>query len=154
MAAIGHAITLHSLNFLTLGLLAIWALSPLGGQSALRLVHETNTTIVENRPVFYANVDASSDFPIGGNNVDAFNIANSVVSTALMTVDTLEWSPVDTWNHPKIPRLEELEQAESRNETDRSWYNLDRHANHSYASLTGIDVINLARSGVTNFTVP
>ncbi|KAF2827174.1 hypothetical protein CC86DRAFT_369384 [Ophiobolus disseminans] len=154
VAAIGHAITLHSLNFLTLGLLAIWALSPLGGQSALRLVHETNNTVLENRPVFYANVDAASDFPVGGNNVDAFNLVNSVVSTALLTVDTLEWSPTDTWNHPKIPRLEELEQSESRNDTNRSWYNVDPQANHSYAALTGVDVVNLSKSGATNLTIP
>jgi hypothetical protein len=112
-ATVGHAISLHSLNLLTLGLLVLWALSPLGGQSALRLVYETNTTVTDSRLVFYANADATSRLPAGANNVDDFNRVNSVVSTALMTVDTLEWSPVDTWNHPKIPRVEELEQAES-----------------------------------------
>ena len=117
-------------------------------------MHETNTTVVDTRPVFYANVDASSSLPIGGNNVDSFNRVNSVVSTSLMTADTLEWSPVDTWNHPKIPRVEELEKAEDRNETNRMWYNLDRHANHSYAALTGVNVVNLFQSGSTNFTIP
>jgi len=97
---VGHAITLYSLSFLTLGLLLLWALSPLGGQSALRLVYETNSTIIESRPVFYANPDASSGLPAGGNNINDFNRVNSALSTALMTVDTLEWSPVDTWNHP------------------------------------------------------
>jgi hypothetical protein len=154
VAAVGHAITLHSLNFLTLGLLVIWTLSPLGGQSALRLVHETNSTVFDNRSVFYADPDAASQLPIGSNNIDAMNRVNGVVSTALMTADTLEWSPVDTWNHPKIPRVEELEQAEDRNETSRTWYAVDRHANHSYASLTGVDVINLSRIGATNFTIP
>ena len=86
-------------------------------------MHETNTTVVDTRPVFYANVDASSSLPIGGNNVDSFNRVNSVVSTSLMTADTLEWSPVDTWNHPKIPRVEELEKAEDRNETNRTFAN-------------------------------
>jgi hypothetical protein len=154
VASIGHAITLHSLNFLTIGLLALWALSPLGGQSALRLVHETNSTIVEQRPVFYANVDADSQFPKASNNVNMFNQVNAVVSTALMTSNTLEGSPVDTWNHPKIPRIEELERAEESNSTERQWYTPNRHANLSYASLNGVDVINLSQTGATNFTIP
>jgi hypothetical protein len=153
-ATVVHAFSLHSLNFLTLGLLVLWALSPLGGQSALRLVHETNATVTDSRPLFYADSDATSRLPAGGNNVDDFNRVNSVVSTALMTADTLEWSPVDTWNHPKIPRVEELEQAEDRNATDRPWYTLDRHANHSYAALTGVDVINLPTTGTANFAIP
>tara|TARA_R110002003_G_scaffold1679_2_gene23408 strand:- start:521 stop:2173 length:1653 start_codon:yes stop_codon:yes gene_type:complete len=154
VATVGHAITLHSLNFLTLGLLLLWALSPLGGQSALRLVRETNTTISETRPVFYANVDAPSEFPKESYNEDAFNRANAVLMTSLITADNLEWSPVDTWNHPKIPRLEELEQAEDKNDTVRSWYTVDHGTNYSYASLAGIDVINLSERGATNFTVP
>jgi hypothetical protein len=132
----------------------LWALSPLGGQSALRLVHETNSTIYETRPVFYADVDAPSDFPRQSFNEDALSRVTAVVSTSLLTADTLEASPIDTWNHPKIPRLEELEQAEGRNETNRSWYDVDRHANHSYASLTGVDVMNLSENGATNFTIP
>jgi hypothetical protein len=87
-------------------------------------------------------------------NEDAANRVNAVVSSALMTADNLEQSPIDTWNHPKIPRLEELEQAENNNNTERPWYNVDPRANHSYASLTGVDVINLSHVGATNFSVP
>jgi hypothetical protein len=132
----------------------LWTLSPLGGQSALRLVRENNSTVYENRTVFYANVDASSTFPEMSYNEDTFNQVNAVVSTALMTADTLEWTPADTWNHPKIPRIAELEQAEEGNRTEREWYDLDPNANYSYASLTGVDVINLSREGATNFTIP
>lgn len=139
---------------MTLGLLALWALSPLGGQSALRLFHETNSTISETRSVYYADVDAPSQFPKRSFNEAALNRVNGVVSTALLTADTLEYSSVDTWNHPKIPRLEELEDAESRNDTVRDWYSVDHQANNSYASLTGVDVINLSESGATNFTLP
>jgi hypothetical protein len=154
VATVANALSFRSFNLVTLGLVAMWALSPLGGQSALRLLHETNTTSTNPHSVFYANVDASSRLPIGGNNVDDFNRVNSVVSTSLMTASTLEWTPVDTWNHPKIPRVEELEQAENTNETHRTWYNLDRHANYSYASLTGVGVTNLSPVGSTNFTIP
>ncbi|KAH7393769.1 hypothetical protein DE146DRAFT_765295 [Phaeosphaeria sp. MPI-PUGE-AT-0046c] len=154
VAAIGHAITLHSLNLLTLVMLAFWALSPLGGQSALRLVHETNSTISETRSVFYANVDAPSQFPAQAFSEDALNRVNGVVATALLTADTLETSPIDTWSHPKIPRLDVLEEAESNNDTIREWYDVDRQKQYSYASLTGVGVINLSEDGATNFTLP
>jgi hypothetical protein len=154
VATVGHAISLRSLNLLTLGLLALWALSPLGGQSALRLVYESNQTVLQSHTIFYASVDASSQFLRGDNNVNELNRVNSVVSTALTTIDTLEQSPVDVWNHPKIPRLEELELAESNNETSRPWYTLDRNGRYNYAALTGMNVINLSSAGTTNVTVP
>jgi hypothetical protein len=117
-------------------------------------VYETNSPIVESHLVFSTDPDVSNPLPAGGYNVDAFNQVNNVVSTALMTADTLEWSPTDTWNHPKIPRLKELEQEERRNETSPRWHTLESHANHSYAALTGVNVINLPKTGDTNLTVP
>jgi hypothetical protein len=63
VATLGHAITLHSLNFITFGLLVLWALSPLGGQSALRLLDQANSTVIESHHVYYASIDASSEFP-------------------------------------------------------------------------------------------
>lgn len=155
VAAVGHAITLHSLNFLTLGLLLLWALSPLGGQSALRLLNETNTTMVGTHPVFYSSVDAQSAFATTSSyNQEAANQVDAVVKTTLMTVDTTDSSPMDIWQHPKIPRLAELEAAEEKNENDRPWYSIDHSVNHTYAALTGLDVLNLPQSGSTNFTVP
>jgi hypothetical protein len=82
------------------------------------------------------------------------NRVNGVVAAALGTADTLEGAPVDTWNHPKIPRIDELERAEDRNDTDQSWYAVNHDANVSYASLTGVAVINLIEHGATNFTLP
>lgn len=154
VATIGHAVTTHTLDMLTLALLAFWALSPLGGQSVLRLLHETNSTIVENRPVFYAKVNAQSDFNMAVHRSDSFNRANAVVNSALMTSETLEWTPVDTWNHPKIPRIDELEIAALENSTDRSWYTVNPNGNYSYASLAGVNIVNLSERGSTNLTVP
>ncbi|KAF2632922.1 hypothetical protein BU25DRAFT_417489 [Macroventuria anomochaeta] len=38
VATVGHALTLHSLDVLTVALLAFWTLSPLGSQSVLRIL--------------------------------------------------------------------------------------------------------------------
>jgi hypothetical protein len=154
VATIGHAITLRTLDILTLNLLIFWALSPLGGQSVLRLLHETNSTITEDRSVYYATVDAPSQFAGGVNYQDMYNRPNAVVSTALMTAQNLEWTPEDPWSHPKIPRIEDLEAAASESTTDRSWYTLDPNGTYNYASLAGLNVVNLSERGSTNFTVP
>ncbi|KAJ4365520.1 hypothetical protein N0V83_008139 [Neocucurbitaria cava] len=154
VAAVGHAITLHSLNFLTLGLLVLWALSPLGGQSALRLLHETNTTVSEARPMFYANVDAGSDFPRESYNEDVDNRVNAVLSTSLMTADTLDFTGLDTWGHLKIPRIDALEQDEARNSSDRPWFDVVNQVNQTYASLTGVDVMNLEMGADASLTIP
>jgi hypothetical protein len=152
VAAVGHAITLQSLNLLTIGLLAIWALSPLGGQSALRLLRESRSIVIGSRPVFYASVYISGVPRLDGQK-NMMNQINGVVSTALGTADTLEFAPMDTWKHPKVPRIDELERAEEANSTDRPWYTANHDANVSYASLTGISVTNLMEAGATNFTV-
>jgi hypothetical protein len=153
-ATVGHAITMRTLDLLTLAMLAFWSLSPLGGQSVLRLLHETNSTITETRVVFYPKVDAQSQFNMAGHRSDVYNRANAVVNSALMTITTLEWTPVDAWNHPKIPRIDELEIAASKNSTDRSWYTVDPSGNYSYASLAGVNIVNLSEKGSTNLTVP
>lgn len=151
VATIGHAITLRTLDILTLTLLVFWALSPLGGQSVLRLLHEANSTMIEIRSVYYANVDAYSRFSGGVNSQDMYNRPNAVVSTALMTAQNLEWTPEDAWSHPKIPRIGDLETAAS---TDHSWHSLDPNGTYIYASLAGLNVVNLSERGSTNFTVP
>ncbi|KAF3032805.1 hypothetical protein E8E12_002211 [Didymella heteroderae] len=154
VATVGYAVTLRTLDILTLTLLMFWALSPLGGQSVLRLLHETNSTITENRSIYYANVDAQSQLSGSVLDKDLYNRGNAVVSTALMTAENLEWTPEDAWSHPKIPRIEDLEVAELKNSTDRSWHTVNSNDTYSYASLAGINVMNLAEQGSTNFTVP
>ncbi len=155
VSTVGHAITLHSLGALPFLLLVLWALSPLGGQSALRLIYETNHTMSETRPVFYANMDSTTDFEAQSYNKDAVNRVNAVLSSSLMTSDTLEYSHMDTWNHPKIPRIDTLETADASNSSNWQWYDIDENqVNQTYASLTGLNVVNLKDRASANFTVP
>ncbi|KAH7371443.1 hypothetical protein BKA66DRAFT_551697 [Pyrenochaeta sp. MPI-SDFR-AT-0127] len=158
VAALGRAISLHSPNLLTLGLLCLWALSPLGGQSALRLVSERNSTVLETRPVYYANADAVSGLMVVSADpniiTSAMNQNNAIVSMSLLTSKATENSSVDAWSHPKIPRLAELESAEASNQTDRSWVTVDKYALHNYASLHGVPILNLRLDAISNITLP
>ena len=87
-------------------------------------------------------------------NEDAVKIAEAVLMTSLMTADTNEFAPLDTWNHPKIPRIDALEQDAAKNSTDRPWYTVEKKVNQTYAALTGVDVMGLRDGTDANFTVP
>jgi hypothetical protein len=76
------------------------------------------------------------------------------VSTALLTADNLELAPVNTWNHPKIPRLAVLEEVKTQNKTEQTWYQVEPKSNHTYGSLTGVNVMTLRAAGGSNFTIP
>lgn len=154
VATVGHAITLHSLNFLTLGLLVLWALSPLGGQSALRLVHHTNSTSSRVGPIFYSNADAPSNMPSQSYNRDSISQAEAVLMASLMTRDTLEFTSADAWNHVKIPRVDALEQESTKNATQAKWYDVEIQPNQTYTALTGVDIMGLTNGAESNFTVP
>lgn len=154
VAAFGHAIALHSIDLLFLGILLLWVLSPLGGQSALRLIYETNSTISESGLVFYADVNAPSAFLMESYNDDAVNLVSAVVSASLATADSSDNTTVDAWTHPKIPRLAQIEQDEERNATERPWISVAGSTNLGYASLTGVNVLNLQQGTESNFRIP
>jgi hypothetical protein len=118
------------------------------------MFHETNTTVSQASHVFYPNVDAPSAFPLEPYNEDMVNRVNAVLLTSLTTIDMLEYSSVDTWGHAKIPRIDSLEQEAAKNGTDTPWYEAEKQVNQTYASLTGLDVMNLPEGAGVNFTVP
>jgi hypothetical protein len=154
VSAFTHAVELRSLDVLTLFLLALWILSPLGGQSALRLLHETNSTISQSHPIFYPNVDSPSHIVFMSQHDDVTQFSSAVIATTFSTVGTLDAAPQDPWNHPKIPRIPGIEQAEARNVTNGPWLMVDKDQNISYTSLTGVNIADLQRNKNVNFTIP
>ena len=100
-------------------------------------------------------MDAMTDFVLQSYNADAVNRVNAVLSTSLMTADTLEYSAVDTWNHPKIPRIDALESDDAKNSTNWQWFDVAEGSTHqTYASLTGVGIVNLIENATANFTIP
>jgi hypothetical protein len=77
-----------------------------------------------------------------------------MLSTSILTADTLQNKSMDNWNHPKIPRLKELEQPRSNNEKVDSWTDIDSQGDILYTSLTGVSVLGLQPDSVATFSVP
>ncbi|KAF2658976.1 hypothetical protein K491DRAFT_689580 [Lophiostoma macrostomum CBS 122681] len=60
VSTVSSAFALRSFNALSIYLLLLWSLSPLGGQSSLRLLSETNTAIFDNSVAYCASPDSAT----------------------------------------------------------------------------------------------
>ncbi|KAH6629031.1 hypothetical protein C7974DRAFT_179237 [Boeremia exigua] len=152
VSAVGTAFTLRSVSLLSLSLLSLWALSPLGGQSSLRLIHQVNSTISEPGTVFFSGHDAPFDPDETG---PTLPIVPAILSASLASSQETKALPVDLWNHPKIPRLDAIERLAMTGMTDTGeWIEVDAAAEQQYSSWAGVNVQNLQRTGNVDFQVP
>lgn len=150
VSAIGTACSLRSANLISIGLLLLWALSPLGGQSSLRLLHETNSTALENGTVYYSDHAAPADFE----EASWRKIIPTIITASLSTSQDVKIKPVDIWSHPKVPRLDIIEQqAISDPLAEGTWVDVNPTANQTYSSWTGINVQNLRQNEHAAFQV-
>lgn len=151
VSAIGTAVSLRSYSLLSLAVLLLWTLSPLGGQSSLRLLHQANTTITENGTVYYADHDA----PMYVDELGPWmNIVPAVLSASVITSPEIKNLPVDIWDHPKIPRIDAIEQlAQQDVRVKGDWIDVNTTAKQTYSSWAGVNVQNLRPVGSTKFQV-
>ncbi|KAF2638688.1 hypothetical protein P280DRAFT_471260 [Massarina eburnea CBS 473.64] len=154
VAAFGHAITLHRFNIVTFCILIFWGLSPLGGQSTLRLVSERNTTVTKVQQIYYSDWNTRSGLSGVASPDGIVDLISTVVSTSLATSDTLDQSPRDVWNHAKIPRLSQIEDEHANNATEHPWHNVDNSSDLSYASFVGVNILPLTADATSTLTVP
>lgn len=149
-SAIGLAISIRSFSVLSFIILLLWSLSPLGGQSSLRLLAEANATAVTSQAMYFPNQDAESGIITG----QSVNQVSVIVASSISTADTLQNSSVDAWNHPKIPRLRQLELARVDNDQQHPWIDTQNDGANVYTPLTGLSVVGLEADTVADFTIP
>ena len=123
---------------LTLALLPIWALSPLGSQASFRAFHwEANRT--ETATIFpYLSMNNSENIDGRRNAVASHSLLLGALGGSSRCID----SPVDLWGNVKIPSIEALMKVGRRSDQD-GWYDLNSLAggnitSREYASLIGI----------------
>jgi hypothetical protein len=126
-----------------------WCLSPLGGQSSLRLLRADNSTISETHEIFYSSSTTDSKL-VEDAAVDASRVS-ALVLTSILTGDKLYNSSTDFWNHLKIPRLKELELEKTNNE-EASWFDVKIESDTNYTSLIGVNVLGLRPNTMAVFS--
>ncbi|KAH0022154.1 hypothetical protein KCU78_g5863, partial [Aureobasidium melanogenum] len=146
-------VQMRSPNLLSFLLIAIWALSPLGGQASLRIVgsmmQATNTT----RLVQYVNTTMDGMPYIGGDTASDFVPVNAVFGAALVGASSSSSSSVDAWGNIKIPWIENLDPSMADAE---GWYPIPQlNISDEYTSLIGLplSLISDARNLTTSFNI-
>ncbi|CAH0043613.1 unnamed protein product [Clonostachys solani] len=143
---------LRAFNFLGIGILILWALSPVGSQAILRLAEPKLVTYTTAGDVAYFDhlrnaVEGEPAMP--GGNVDAenngtINVMDTLYGAMVLAPSSTKNSGMDLWGNVKIPRL-------SPGNTDE-WQDVTAESTIVYSSLLGIPVANIS-TGNTTFNV-
>ncbi|CAH0016595.1 unnamed protein product [Clonostachys rhizophaga] len=146
---------LRAFNFLGIGILILWAMSPVGSQAILRLVEPRiakSTTAgkvvyfdhlwnaVEGRLVMIGEGYETWDATTNG----TIDMMNTLYGAMVLVPSSTKNSGMDLWGNVKIPRL-------SPDSTDE-WQNITTVSPVVYSSLLGIPVSNIS-AGNTTFNV-
>ncbi|RSL67756.1 hypothetical protein CEP54_003066 [Fusarium duplospermum] len=136
------------------GILLLWAMSPLGGQSASRLLAPGNSTTTSNIVVYFSDPGSQFfAFPTWGSFDDKKSIITPLYSSTLMSSQQQKGSPRDLWELPKVPQWSPERQMDE-------WYDIKDDAfsrgDSHYTSLLGIKIQGLDSSSADqqyDFTV-
>ncbi|KAI8716727.1 hypothetical protein NCS52_00967000 [Fusarium sp. LHS14.1] len=117
-----------------------WAMSPLGGQSASRLLSFGNSSASADAIIYYANpAYQKSNFLLWDSAVTSMSSVEALYSSSLMSSLEQKRSPRDLWGLPKIPQWPR--------DLDGQTHNVDsdalRTGGNYYASLLGIKMHGL-----------
>lgn len=134
---------------LSVALILIWALSPLGAQSALRMLESQLEPRIEPSAVTYFDTDAysqpSCSFPNtagGGADQNALiSYLKTMFAAALLTPKATKLDPMDLWGNVKIPILKQ---------DDESWRNTSCSPDlEYYSALVGIPTAGFSVGNTT-----
>jgi hypothetical protein len=148
-------VQMRSWSFLSLLLIAIWSLSPLGSQASLRIIDSATQPRNTTRPLQYVNT--TSDFfnftYAGIPAASQFVPVNVLFGAAMLGSSSNSSFSIDNWGNMKIPWIESLDPKTA--DAD-GWYPV-KHLKSSddFASLIGIplSIITLETNLTTSFTI-
>lgn len=151
-SAIERQISLRSWSLVGLFLTLIWLLSPLGGQSALRLLDQENKSVPSTDTFQYLNPLAMQDSLMLGASAanSGRSTFTSVFLAALLSSSKYQNTSMDLWGNVKLPTYRSIE-----NTTSDDWKLVpnDTNTDVTYASLIGIPVAGRHFAGNSTFNL-
>jgi hypothetical protein len=154
---------LQSMNPLGIGLAFLWILSPMGGQSALRIVDTTYKEIKAFPNASYFNTYGTPSgwagvmLDVNDSQIESeFGTWNTLYTASLLASSDAKFSNLDLWGNVKIPFL-----SSYSNNSNDSWINvssvnvdeegsnIDNDGSMEYSSLIGIPIIELQEGNTT-----
>jgi hypothetical protein len=126
---------LRFVHVLGIGMILVWALSPLGGQSALRLLSIVPSSEFDQQQVSYAQIaNGSSIWLSGSDNGEVQPAVTALFSAALLGAEQNTNETEDLWGNPKIPFFDELPEDEGPD----GWRTVKNGTVPRYSSLIGV----------------
>ncbi|KAK5100265.1 hypothetical protein LTR70_001747 [Exophiala xenobiotica] len=155
LAAFERAILLPGLGILSIGVVFLWALSPVGGQSALRVLGQGQSSTLNMTTIYYFNNtgDANSGAFAGAANLAYYGVPlNAAFQATLSSLQRVKDS--DIWGNVKIPVLHYMPTYTAARQDKDGWYDFNANDYDSpYSALNGIVVSGLKDGLDTNFTM-
>lgn len=154
--AFANPLLLQQITVISILLMTLWSLSPIGGQAALRVVFRANETTSSQIPLRYldtgpAGIAYTGEITIVGLDGEISPSNELVYGATLFQTDKTKLGSEDAWGNVKVPRIESLDAATA----DRDgWIPFTSPASQveSYSSLLGIPVVNIPQTGQVGFT--
>lgn len=153
-SAVERCVSLRSFNITGTIIIILWLLSPLGGQSSLRILGSTNTLITSQGQIHYFNttsVLAEISIFDTGDDFSSF-LVGVLLDASFMQSDNVLNSPVDQWNNVKIPRLDDLSPFKSAT-PGNPWISAIQTPHKAWSSFTGLMIQQLPVAGISTFTL-
>ncbi|KAH3919091.1 hypothetical protein HBH56_028680 [Parastagonospora nodorum] len=151
--ALERQITLRYWSIVGVFTVLIWLLSPVGGQSALRLLSTENQNISSIATVRYLDPGSATTSSLEG--ASSMNSARgtytSIFLAALLSSSKYQDTSMDLWGNVKLPLYRDIE-----GDTTDEWkrvYRDEEGGNATYGSLIGVPTIGMPRDGYSNFTI-
>ncbi|KAF2706129.1 hypothetical protein K504DRAFT_470984 [Pleomassaria siparia CBS 279.74] len=151
-SAIERQMALRSWSVIGFLLTMVWFLSPLGGQSALRLL-ETETKAQRTVGTYqYLSPLASQDsFLMGASSINSGRSTfTSLFLTALLSSTKYQNTSMDLWGNVKMPLYSSITNSTSG---EKQHVPSPSQANITYASLIGIPVIDVPTTGLSSYNI-
>jgi hypothetical protein len=127
---------LEALTLLSIGLLLVWGLSPIGSQATQRVV--SLKMRMESSVEPFSWLDTSSLYTWISNDQSAvLSSIAAVQSSAMMAPQTIQESSVYQWANVKVPMLEKL-----RSNGTSAWTTTSNGSSTLYSSLAGVPIVN------------
>lgn len=153
---ISTLLRLRFLHYALPFLLSLWVLSPLGGQTSLRVV--APNFVYSNQTTTVAYLESLSPYWLGRGFYETFEWSVSASTTdavfvgALIGPRTTKDAYQDIYGNLKIPLLESVKTKSSPADAD-GWYTTKTNASLIYSSLIGLPTVGISEEGKTYLAI-
>jgi hypothetical protein len=150
--ALERQISLRSWSIVGLFSTLVWLLSPVGGQSALRLLAQENKNVSSIATVRYMDPESTVNSSLIG--ASAMNSGRatytSIFLAALLSSSKYQDTSMDLWGNVKLPMYSYIE-----NTTSDDWkpVSTQHGSNVTYGSLIGIPTVGTPSEGYSSFNI-